>query len=96
MSTITGNAATRAGVYGWRLLRVSPRGTAYNTIIADQLTGGNCNAPFYDGSSNLSNSTSCGSYFTKVDAVLLGSLGDYGGVTRDDPPPAGQPGHRPG
>ena len=63
---------------------------AYNTIIADQLTGGNWNAPF-DGSSNLSNSTSCGSSFTNVDAVLLGSLGDYGGVTRSIPLLPGSP-----
>jgi predicted outer membrane repeat protein len=48
--TITGNAATRAGGVWLTDSGLASR-YAYNTIIADQLTGGNCNAPF-DGSSN--------------------------------------------
>ena len=34
---------------------------------------------------NLSNTSSCSGGFTKSDAILLGSLGDYGGVTRSIP-----------
>lgn len=54
-----------------------------NTIIAAQTTGKNCEMwTSTDSGNNLSNASSCGASFTKADAILLGSLGNYGGVTQ--------------
>ena len=87
--TITGNSATSGG--GVSFPYVYDDTTANNTIIAAQLTGGNCDNEFSAGGNNLSGSTSCGAKFSKVDALLLGSLGDYGGDTDTIPLLPGSP-----
>ena len=86
--TIAGNSATSAGGVGSSWYNGM---SATNTIIAQQLTGGNCSYEFAAGSHNLSNTSSCGSQFARVNSVLFGTLGDYGGVTRAVPLLPGSP-----
>jgi hypothetical protein len=78
-STITRNSGNYGG--GVSNLDAMYSATAINTIIAHQMAGTNCHAWFDDSSHNLSNTSSCGPDFTQSDAILLGALGDYGGVT---------------
>ena len=82
--TITHNSASYAG--GVSNAGANWAAAVNNTIIAGQTTGVNCDMWSATGSgNNLSNTSSCSGGFTKSDAILLGSLGDYGGVTRSIP-----------
>jgi hypothetical protein len=61
--------------------------TVKNTIIAKGMIGANCHGSALAAGSanNMNDDTTCGSSFSQPAALLLGSLGNYGGSTETIP-----------
>jgi hypothetical protein len=60
----------------------------YNNILVKGATGGNCFtsvAPTVTASNNLTDDDTCGTGFTNSSSILLGTLGNYGGLTQTIP-----------
>jgi uncharacterized repeat protein (TIGR01451 family) len=77
-TTLSGNSASAGGglVHSGTL-------TIRNSLIADSPAGGDCHYPGGTISSThaLADDDTCGTGFTTSSALLLGTLGDYGGDT---------------
>jgi hypothetical protein len=60
----------------------------FNNLLVKGSTGGNCatvGTPTLTSSHNLADDATCSAGFTNSTSILLGSLGDYGGVTATVP-----------
>lgn len=84
-STIAGNWAW-SGNSGGGIYNGGGTATARNTIVAGGSWGPHCAGGFAAGSTNnLDDDGSCGGGFTRSSALVLGTLGDYGGSTQTIP-----------
>src|SRR5258706_2025351 len=89
-NTFSGNSATSGGgIYN------SSTAYAYNTILANNATGGNCFGTIINGGNNIDDAATCGFFTNNASKSntnpLLSSLGSYGGAHHNILRPAGLP-----